>query len=251
MDRRTCIPPGSDLIVMRVWGSPLDWQEVSRAARFQAVIFDMDGTLTVPTIDFRRLREELGLPSGDLVDEIERLPPECRTRAWRVVERYEEEALARLAPQPGCVELLRRCRAAGLRIGIVTRNTGRSVEAFSRRTGFVFDGVVTRDFRPVKPHPAPVLYLLDQWRIEPTKALVVGDYVHDIESGHAAGAWTCWFENPGAGPPPKQADFHVRSMRGLEDLLFGEKPVAGDIVWSAASKSRIDPSAPAQKNHQR
>lgn len=198
----------------------------------RAVIFDMDGTLTVPAIDFRRLRKELGLLSGDLVEEIEKLPPEAKARAWIVVERYEDEALKHLVPQPGCVALLQRCRSAGLLIGTVTRNTQRSVDRFSSLTGFVFDGVVTRDFRPVKPHPAPVLHLLRQWRIPPSAALVVGDHGHDIESGRAAGAWTCWFENPGANAPPGPADFRAKSMAELEDFLFG-----GKAPWAVVARA--------------
>ena len=39
---------------------------------FRALIFDMDGTLTEPALDFQEIRREIGVCSGDLVEEIAR-----------------------------------------------------------------------------------------------------------------------------------------------------------------------------------
>ena len=41
-----------------------------------------------------------------------------------------------------------------------------------------------------KPHPEPVLTALERLGYEPTEALFIGDSVHDIEAGNAAGVLT-------------------------------------------------------------
>lgn len=190
-------------------------------SRFVAVIFDMDGTLTRPAIDFADMRRELDIPRGDIVAEILKRSPAAQKQAWAIIEAHEERALRDQALQPGCLQMLARCRAAKLRMGLVTRNSSRSVAHFCKAHGVAFDGVVTREFPHIKPHPAPVLHLLGQWGIPPADALVVGDYVHDIESGRAAGTRTCFFQNKGLTFHGEHADYVAHSMAELEDVIFG------------------------------
>jgi len=50
--------------------------------KFKAVIFDMDGTLTVPLLDFGLIRREAGLPpAGDIVSVLNAMPDEKRHKA--------------------------------------------------------------------------------------------------------------------------------------------------------------------------
>jgi HAD superfamily hydrolase (TIGR01509 family) len=187
---------------------------------FDALIFDMDGTLTRPVLDFGAIRRELGIPQGDIVEAIRSRSAGEQKIAWAVIERHEEDALERQVLQPGCLELLARCRSEGLRLGLVTRNAPRSVAHFCSRYGVTFDGVVTRDFPQMKPHPGPVLHLLKEWNVPSSRALVIGDYIHDVESGRAAGTRTCFFQNPGLAFHGQNADYTVSSMAELENLIF-------------------------------
>ena len=42
----------------------------------EAILFDMDGTVTEPNIDWRALRDRLGVPQGTaIMDHISSLPP--------------------------------------------------------------------------------------------------------------------------------------------------------------------------------
>ena len=60
---------------------------------FAALVFDMDGTLTRPALNFMDIRAELGLPPGeDLVRQIDALGPREQRAAWAVIEAHEEEA---------------------------------------------------------------------------------------------------------------------------------------------------------------
>jgi HAD superfamily hydrolase (TIGR01549 family) len=191
------------------------------STRFKALIFDMDGTLTRPTLDFQAIRREIGIPSGDLTVEIPKLPPGQQKKAWAIVEEHEERAMAAQELQDGSLDLLIRCRKAQIRLGVVTRNLKKSVEHLCMKYSLQFDAVVTREFHFVKPHPAPIMHMLDLWRILPRDALTIGDYLHDIDSGRAAGTSTCFFQNPGLPFYGQNADFVVASMDELAKLVFG------------------------------
>lgn len=189
------------------------------ATRFQGIIFDMDGTITVPTLDFQAIRAEIGLADGELLAEIAKLPADAQARAWGIIERHEQEAMRRQRLQPGCAALLTDCRTAGLRLGLLTRNRRESVDHLCARFGLAFDAVLSREFPLLKPHPGPVLHILAKWDMAPRDALMVGDYIHDIESGHAAGTQTCFFRNPGYTDFSAAADHAVGSMAELRVLL--------------------------------
>jgi HAD superfamily hydrolase (TIGR01549 family) len=194
-----------------------------RPPRFRGVIFDLDGTLTRPTLDFAAMRREIGIPDGDLAEQIPQLPEGRRQEAWAIVEAHEERALREQELQDGALELLARCRDADIRTGVLTRNLARSVDHFCRQHGVQFDAVVTREFPFIKPRPEPVLHILEAWGMPPGDALMVGDYAHDVTCGRAAGVRTCFFQNPGRPDYGGDADYTVRSMAELDALLFTDR----------------------------
>ncbi|MBT3192259.1 MAG: HAD family hydrolase [Verrucomicrobia bacterium] len=189
-------------------------------ARYKAVIFDMDGTITKPVFDFQRIRKEIGLGAGDVAKEIEDMPEAERARAWRIVEEHERDAETNQELQEGAKPLLERCRADNIRVGLITRNVKRSVDSLCSKFGLSFDHVITREFEHIKPHPAPILHMLAPWRIAPVNTIMVGDYIHDIDCGKAAGTTTCFYLNPGCRDFSDHADFTVSSMQELETILW-------------------------------
>lgn len=78
-------------------------------------MFDMDGTLTVPAIDFaamyrtvlgedeyRRIKAEN--PSGiDILKQIENWSPEKQRKAYETIADYERQGLDRLQIMPGAI----------------------------------------------------------------------------------------------------------------------------------------------------
>ncbi len=180
----------------------------------------MDGTITQPVLDFGVIRREIGLPDGDIAHEIAKLPKHSQRRAWAIIEQHEQEAESRQQLQEGAKELLDQCRAQGIRLGLITRNLQRSVDALCKRFDLSFDCVITREYPHIKPHPAPILHMLKQWAIPPEKALMVGDYIHDIECGQAAGTSTCFYHNAGRSDYGVHADFSVQSMQALADIIW-------------------------------
>lgn len=188
---------------------------------FQGVIFDMDGTLTRPTLDFAAIRRELGLGPGDVAHQIQALPADQQRAAWAIIERHEEEAMLRQELQEGAAALLADLRRDGCRLGIVTRNARRSVDHLCRRFHLEFDAVVAREFPYMKPHPEVILHILRIWAMPPQAVLTVGDYVHDLDCGRAAGTATCFFHNAGHTFHGAGADFVVSSMQQLRAILDG------------------------------
>lgn len=104
----------------------------SKLTRIEGVIFDMDGTLTVPAYDFLKLRERLGLPCDvDILKAVDAMDnSENRAAALKAIEEFEEEGLRRLQLQPHAVDLLRFVGRHSVGRALVTRNSQRSVQVF-------------------------------------------------------------------------------------------------------------------------
>ncbi|KAK3417144.1 hypothetical protein EUGRSUZ_H02890 [Eucalyptus grandis] len=116
-------------------------------ARLRGVVFDMDGTLTVPVIDFaamyravlgddeyRRLRAES--PTGiDILHLIEGWSPERQRTAYDVIADYERQGLDRLQIMPGAAGLCNFLDSKKLRRGLITRNMRSAVDLFHQRFG--------------------------------------------------------------------------------------------------------------------
>jgi len=187
---------------------------------YKAIIFDMDGTITLPVIDFEIIRNAIGLPPGDIAHEISKLSPPEQKRAWQIIEGFEIEFEKKQQLQPGTETLLNRCRQENILLGLITRNVRRSVDVLCEKFNLVFDSIITREFPQMKPHPAPILHMLNEWNISAAATLMVGDYIHDIDCGKAAGTATCFFHNSGKADYTAQADFSVTSMQELANLIF-------------------------------
>jgi len=115
----------------------------------------------------------------------------------QLVATYREFNLAnhdRMArAYPGVVEVLRQVRARGIRFGLVT-----SKNQYGARLGLKLLGV-EEEFEVVigaddvvnpKPHAEPVLKAMELMKIQKEGTVYIGDSVHDMESGRAAGVRT-------------------------------------------------------------
>ena len=191
---------------------------------FRAVIFDLDGTLTEPLLDFDAIRAELDLPPGPILEQLAHADAATRARADEILRRHEREAIARATLADGCVELLAHLNARGIPVAILTRNVREVVDTFTSMFGFSFAAAYTREDGPHKPSPAGVHHLCDVMGAAPADTLVVGDYKFDILAGRAAGCRTVLVtsthnptpeELPDGGPP----DVVVASLRELMRLV--------------------------------
>ena len=69
-------------------------QVQSESPRVGVAIFDMDGTLTKPQLDFDRIRQEIGLDGVPILEAMEAMSPEERARTEAILHRHEAEAAA-------------------------------------------------------------------------------------------------------------------------------------------------------------
>lgn len=150
-------------------------------------IFDMDGTLIEPAIEFLAMREALGLPQGDILLELARWPEEKRAWAFDIIEEIEAQAAQKMQATAGITGFLERARAAGIRQGLVTRNTLARVVQCEALLGVTFDPSIDRTYSPLKPDPASLLDIAAQWGLEPAEVVMFGDSSHDLDAAHAAG----------------------------------------------------------------
>ena len=96
------------------------------------IVFDMDGTLTVPCLDFKKLRHLLGISDGtDILSHVTGLSGDQKETAMTIVEKFEEEGREKLRIQPGISELFKFLReTSGLNLGLLTRNSAEAVDHF-------------------------------------------------------------------------------------------------------------------------
>ena len=67
---------------------------MSPLLEIKGIIFDMDGTLTMPVIKFSEMRKRLGLsPNQDILPTVQTFPPDKRAKAMAVIEEMEEEGV--------------------------------------------------------------------------------------------------------------------------------------------------------------
>ena len=234
-----------------------------RSNDLKGIIFDMDGTLTLPSIDFVKMRQmydsiflyffrpflffliahillyvSLGIPpEEEILRFLERQREPHRSRFEETICTIEEEGRKNLQPQVGCWDLLSRLQENQLATAIITSNNEAAVASFLQLCDNFdsptrFHPILTRDdgehFR--KPKPAGVLQICQSWNVEPHEVLMVGDHVTDIMAGRDAGCATCLLlcESPSNHHYKDSADFHVRSLSDLQHLQF---EVPRPIEW--------------------
>src|SRR5512147_108362 len=89
----------------------------------RAIAFDLDSTLTRPYLDFKKLRQQLDLPEGDILGWLEQLPLAEKTRAQAMIEAFEQDGVENVEWNDYAQATLDIIRARGVPLAIVTRNS--------------------------------------------------------------------------------------------------------------------------------
>ena len=181
-----------------------------------AVIFDLDGTLTKPYLDFDAIRGELGV-DGPILEAIAQMDAVSRQQAEVIVLRHEREAAENATLQDGAVEVVAACRARGHAVAILTRNARPSVNLVLQNHGITVDALRTREDGAIKPSAQPILSICEELRADPRCSWMVGDHRMDILSGRAAGTHTVLMISDQA--VPEYADQSDHLIRKLSELL--------------------------------
>jgi len=112
----------------------------------EAVLFDMDGTLTESNLDFDRIRAECGAPPGrPVLEYMAEMPAHERRRVEAVLTRHERRASQECRLREGVMDTLNELRRRGYKTALLTRNSAESVRTVLRRFPLEFDCWVSRE----------------------------------------------------------------------------------------------------------
>ena len=195
---------------------------MSSKPRFQvrAILFDFDGTLVEPSIDFDAMKEQVVRIAADfgvdvapwaawpVLEIVERVGQELANNgadaarfascANQAIIKVEVIAAEHVAPYPGVPAMLHTLQARGYAVGIVTRNCRAAVEHILARAPLAHQVLLTRDdVQHVKPDPRHLADALDALGMRDAPTLMCGDHPMDIAAGRAIGAVTVGVLRPG------------------------------------------------------
>lgn len=193
--------------------------EIPSLSDLEGVIFDMDGTLTQPCIDFTTMRrrvydicnqdskiseDEKPVTSGCVLELYNYLSPEGQQKCKTVFAEIEKDALENMKFMDDMVDLVSFLDEQGIRRAVLTRNVETSLDfmqdkllkeegigpffpAVARDTQIQVSATTTRNLIP-KPDPDSILHICEQWNCEPKDVIMVGDSAtDDIQCANRAG----------------------------------------------------------------
>jgi len=186
----------------------------------RAMLFDLDGTITEPLLDFPTIKREIGIPTDSFILEaLETMTEAARRRAMAVVERHEQEAAQRCRLNDGANVLLEELERRGIPCGVITRNSSSSLATVMERHSLRFATTVCREHASPKPSPEGIALALQQLGVSAAEAVYVGDHTIDVRAGRAAGTRTIWVTNGRRLDPTPDADFEVTRPGEIVALL--------------------------------
>jgi len=192
----------------------------------KAVIFDLDGTITQPYFDFDAIREEIGLAkdSGPVLESMEQMTAQQRQDAEKILYYHEQKAVTESKLNANAKQTLSSLRAAGIHIGVLTRNRRSNALAIARKHKLKFDTVIGREDGPVKPDAFGVLRICEQFGVEPEETMLVGDYLFDLLCAKAAGAVAVLLANHNrADEFAEHADFCIDDISRILEIIDAKK----------------------------
>jgi HAD superfamily hydrolase (TIGR01549 family) len=217
---------------------------------FEAVIFDLHGTLIEFNIDIKSMSREMysyvsKTMYGSYFDFSERaaryfirlveIRPEVGDDVYRelwrglhtIACRYEVEAAKEASLIEGALSILGFLRGIDVRMGVASNSCLDAVKLSLEKVGILgyFEALVAReDVDRVKPYPDLVVEAVDRLGVERGRCIYIGDSPIDVASGLFAGVYTIFIDS-GRFPPlegfPSNPDIRVKNLRELGVVLEG------------------------------
>ena len=214
----------------------------------QAILFDLDGTLvdSVPDLTTAinlalsaeglaplgeaEVRLMVGLGATKLVERAfaARAMPlsgeALSLRTARMLDAYAQCLTDNTKALPGAADMLAAYHRARVRIAVVTNKPEAPSRSILANLGLAdhVDVVVGGDTGPArKPAPDMLLHAAQSLGIHPSRALMVGDTVHDVEAARAAGMAVLVVEGGYTSRPARKlgADGVLKSLNDLPSAI--------------------------------
>uniref|UniRef100_A0A7S3QG91 Phosphoglycolate phosphatase n=1 Tax=Chaetoceros debilis TaxID=122233 RepID=A0A7S3QG91_9STRA len=181
----------------------------------KGIIFDMDGTLIQPSIDFPELRRRVHeladtdpllrdepeeVRRGDVLNMHNTFSPKGQALVQEVFDDIEEMALRGMTLMDNCGDLCHFLDERGIPRAVLTRNVERSVGVMQKK---LWETSNVKGFFPtvnrntvgmngkaleIKPSPDSIYHICSIWGCDPKDVLMVGDSVSDdIVAANRAG----------------------------------------------------------------
>jgi pyrophosphatase PpaX len=179
--------------------------------KLQTILFDLDGTLidSVRLIldSYHHTLKQHGLPARSDAEWLKGIgtPLHVQLGEWRddagtidamiaTYRNYNLEHHDRMVTvYPGVIDAVREIKLAGLQTGLVTSKNNQGAMRGLKLAGLeaLLDVLICADdVTNPKPHPEPVEKAVRLLGADPSTTLYVGDSVHDMHAGRAAGVQT-------------------------------------------------------------
>ena len=204
--------------------------------KYEFIIFDIDGTLidtefavlaslqqtieklTDESVAYEKLKFSLGIPSMEAL-KILGVQENLLKEAYDIWNINFEKHIPDIKVYSGIIELLNELRADNLKLGILTSKDKMEYEKDFVHLGLesYFNHIITfEDTAKHKPHPEPMLKILEMACVTSGRALYIGDSIYDMQCAQGAGvdnALALWGRT-GSG--------------GIKATYYAEKPA--DVV---------------------
>jgi phosphoglycolate phosphatase len=209
----------------------------------RAFIFDFDGTLAIPNIDFGLMRRQVdtiatwyGVDPGrfkhlynlEMIENVKTHLIHTDGSAGEGFYRQAHDSILALEIEcarhggmlPGAIEVLQGLRQQHFKVGVVTRNSGSAVRTICSAIDTLCDIFLPRDaVRFVKPHPEHLQRALEYLQVSAQQAVMVGDGPIDITAGKALGLKTVAVLTGGARREALRASEPDLILDSVADLL--------------------------------
>jgi pyrophosphatase PpaX len=223
--------------------------------RLQTALFDLDGTLidSIRLIldSYHHTLTQHNLPARTDEEWLQGVgtPLHVQFSQWKEIPEVLEAMIATyreynlkhhdqmVTIYPGVLEALREIKAAGIQTGLVTSKNRQGALRGLALVGLeaLMDVMVCADeVTNPKPHPEPVEKAVALLGANPATTVYVGDSIHDMHSGRAAGVHTAaalWGPFGRAHLESARPDFWLKTPQELVELLVetgNQEPGTGD-----------------------
>ena len=183
-------------------------------ARFEAVLFDLDGTLLdtapdfatatnillrqkkLPQVKEQNIRTLISDGSAGIISKLFAMNssnPRYEKTRHELLDLYSRHLAEQTLPFKGLVELLKKLDAHNIPWGIVTNKPEIYTNSILKKLDLASypKVVVCPDHVSLtKPNPEPIILACNKLGIKPENTVYIGDHIRDIQAGANAGAVT-------------------------------------------------------------